>query len=106
MAFAVDTEKLNSPDMVTMDIGKPPIKQIPYQAYPKMLYLHPKDKSREHLTKVVSSEEEKTAAMAQGWRVEPHIPVPNVASLHADFEAEIPEPEVKRGPGRPRHDSL
>ncbi len=102
MAFVIDEEKINNADMRIMDIGRPPIKQVAYQAYPKMLYLHPKDKTKEHLTKIVQNEAEKLAAVSQGWRTEPHIQQAAAVNFSGDFEAEIPEPPVeKRGPGRP-----
>lgn len=46
-----------------------------YQPYPKMLYLHPEDKTKEHTYIVVNNEEEKDAALAKGYVIEPHNPV-------------------------------
>ena len=100
--FVIDQEKLDSPDMKMLDIGNPPKKYVPHEEYPKMLYLHPKDKAKEHQTKVVNNAAERDAAMAQGWRQTPHIPVVGSVVILGDFEADIVEsvPE-KRGPGRP-----
>lgn len=99
MPFAIDQEKLDSPDMKMLDIAKPPLKYIQHEDYPKMLFLHPKDKSKEHITKIVQNVAERDAAMAQGYRQNPHIPVIASTSIPAGFEADV-EPE-KRGPGRP-----
>jgi len=44
------------------------------QEYPKMLYLHPVDKTLEHKYVVVINEEEAKAAFDLGYKVEPHIP--------------------------------
>lgn len=52
------------------------------QEYPKMLYAHPVDKTKEHKTLVVNSPEEKDDALAKGYKVEPHIP----ASEEDQFE--------------------
>lgn len=46
----------------------------PRQEYPKMLYLHPVDKTKEHKFIVVDTPEEKDSALEQGYRLEPHIP--------------------------------
>lgn len=74
MPFAIDEEALASPNMQILDIGKPPVKQIPYADYPRMVYLHPSDKTKEHRTKIVQNKAELDAAQAKGWRKEPHIP--------------------------------
>lgn len=97
--FVLDQEKLDSPDMKMLDIGNPPKKYVPHEEYPKMLFLHPKDKAKEHLTKIVQNAAERDAAMAEGWRQNPHIPSAPVVTIPSDFEADIPE--AKRGPGRP-----
>jgi hypothetical protein len=98
MPFEIDQEALDSPSLKILDINKPPVKSIPYEAYPKMVYLHPKDKSKEHRGKVVRDADELEAAVAQGYKLKPHIPVGVTEDLSEHFEA---EPE-KRGPGRPR----
>jgi hypothetical protein len=101
MPFAIDTEKLESPNMKILDMGNPPLKSIAHQEYPKMVYLHPKDKAKEHRTKIVANAEELEEAESKGWRMQPHIPSRPAEDLSVDFEAEAPE-EVRRGPGRPR----
>lgn len=101
MPSAIDKEALESPSMNMLDINRPPLKNIAHQEYPKMVFLHPKDKSKEHRTKIVESSEELEAAEAKGWKPKPHIPVEPPEDLSVDFEAEAPE-EAKRGPGRPK----
>lgn len=102
MPFAIDQEKLDSPDTKMLDVGKPPLKPIPHAAYPKMLFLHPKDKAKQHLTKIVQNDQERDAAISDGWRMTPHIPQVSSAVLPSDFEADVAEPAPeRRGPGRP-----
>jgi hypothetical protein len=47
----------------------------PIQEFPKMLYAHPVDKTQEHKTIIVNSPEEKAAAISNGYKEEPHVPV-------------------------------
>ena len=94
MPFAIDQEKLDSPDMKMLDIANPPLKHIQHENYPKMLYLHPKDKSKDHLTRVVKNEAERDAAMAEGWRLTPHVATSASLLVPAGFEADVPEPEA------------
>jgi hypothetical protein len=100
MPFAIDQEALESPNMKVLDINKPPTKNIPHQAFPKAVYLHPKDKTQAHRAKVVESQIELEDAQKQGWRTNPHIPVAAPDAELANFEYEAPE--EKRGPGRPK----
>lgn len=93
MPKALDEDKLNSPDLKILDINNPPVKDIPYQAYPKMLYLHPKDKTKEHRTIVVQDAAEHDAHEAKGWKTKPHIPVEPVENLSDEFEAAGAEDE-------------
>lgn len=97
MPRAIDQEALESPNMKILDINNPPTKQIPYEAFPKAVYLHPKDKSKQHRTQTVNTPEELESAQRQGWKTEPHMPVEAVEDLSEHFEAE----PLKRGPGRP-----
>lgn len=92
MPHEIDTDKLNDPSLQILDIGNPPRRQIPHQSYPKMVYLHPKDKSKDHLTKIVHNEAELDGAEKQGWKTKPHIPVEKAVDLSEHFEAETPEP--------------
>lgn len=95
MPYAIDEEKLNSPNMKMLDINNPPLKQIPYQPFPKMVYLHPKDKTKEHKFKVVQDQHELDQALKQGWRTQGHVPVAPVIDDSDEFEADIPE-KVKK----------
>ena len=88
-------------ELKVLDINNPPTRSIPHEAFPKALYLHPKDKTREHRTKIVQTAEEMDEALAQGWKTKPHMPEAVVEDLSEHFEAE----PLKRGPGRPRNDA-
>lgn len=98
MPYAIDEERLNSPNNKVMDINQPPMKSIPHEKFPKAIYLHPKDKTKEHKSKIVKNDAELEAAMKQGWKLNPHVPQePELEEvLSNDYEM-----EVKRGPGRP-----
>jgi len=99
MPFALDQEALDSPNMTVLDINKPPSKSIAHQEYPKMVYLHPKDKTQEHRTRIVADSEELELATSKGWRIKPHVPE---AKPDVELEGFEYEPsEVKRGVGRP-----
>jgi hypothetical protein len=100
MPYEIDQEALDSPNLKILDINKPPVKSVTYQPFPKMVYLHPKDKSKEHRGKVVQDADELEAALAQGYKLKPHVPVAPVEDLSENFEAETPE--LRRGPGRPK----
>lgn len=96
MPRAIDDEAFT--ELKTLDINNPPTKNIPHQAFPKIVYLHPKDKSKQHRMLMVNDDSELDAAEKQGYRLKPHVPVGAVEDLSEHFEA---EPE-KRGPGRPK----
>lgn len=98
MPFALDQEALDSPNMKVLDINKPPTKSIAHQEFPKMVYLHPKDKTQEHRTRVVEDKDELEAAQKVGWKASPHIPeaAPDAALEGFEYEPE----SAKRGPGR------
>lgn len=99
MPKAIDEEAFS--ELKVLDINNPPTKNIPHEAYPKMVYLHPKDKTKEHRFKVVQDAGEHEEAQAQGWKTKPHNRVEATEDLSEEFEAE----EVKRGPGRPPKDA-
>lgn len=96
MPFEVNQEELESPSMKILDISKPPMKSIPHREFPKMVYLHPKDKAKQHKTQIVLSPEQFETAERQGYKTTPHIPREPVIDLSEDFEAE-PDAEAKRG---------
>ena len=60
----------------------------PIQEFPKMLYAHPVDKTQEHKTLIVNTPEEKDAAMGNGWKEEPHIPVVSEEYETAEYEVD------------------
>jgi len=97
MPRTIDQEAIESPTMQILDINNPPTKAIGYEPFPKMLYLHPKDKTKEHRTMTVNNSAELDAAEKIGWKTKPHNPETVVEDLSEHFEAE----PVKRGPGRP-----
>lgn len=84
MPFQIDEEKMGGLKM--MDIANPPVKQIPHAEFPKCVYLHPKDKTREHKVKIVQDASELEAAKKQGYRVKPHVPEAPPAPDANDFE--------------------
>ena len=87
MPFAIDEDKLNSPNNKVMDINHPPIKSIPHESFPKMVFAHPKDKAQEHRTKIVQNDRELTAALKSGWKTKPHIPeIPLPVSDPGEYE--------------------
>lgn len=88
MPKAIDQEALESPNMKILDINNPPTKNIPHEHYPKMVYLHPKNKTQQHKHKVVHTAEELEAAEKQGWKTKPHVPVAVTEDYGEDFEVE------------------
>lgn len=95
MPYAIDEEKFS--ELKVLDMNAPPTRSIPYEAFPKMVYLHPKDKTKEHRYKTVETPSELEAAQREGWKTIPHTPIEVAEDLSEHFEAE----PVKRGPGRP-----
>lgn len=100
MPREIDQEKIEGSDLPTLDINNPPTKNMPYQAYPKIVYLHPKDKTKAHKHMVVTNQDEHDAAAKKGYKDAPHIPTEAVEDHSVDFETEF-EGVEKRGPGRP-----
>jgi hypothetical protein len=96
MPFEIDTDKLNDPSVQILDIGKPPVRQMAMQHFPKMVYLHPRDKTKVHRTQIVQNEAELDAAEKQGWKKKPHVPVAQVEDLSEHFEAEAPAPVLNK----------
>lgn len=68
----VDQEAIDKAKI--LDIAKPPMKTVPHQEFPKMVYKHPKDKAQEHKTRIVADAAELAAALKAGWLQKPHIP--------------------------------
>lgn len=100
MPYAVDEEALNNPNLKVLDISKPPMKLIPHAEFPKMVYLHPVDKKKQHKTKIVANLAELESAQAKGYKTNPHIPVePETEIESGEYEVA----ETRRGPGRPKN---
>jgi hypothetical protein len=76
MLWAIDQKVLEGEHAPkVMDINKPPLINIPHEKFPKAIYLHPKDKQKEHLAKIVKNEDELKTALRQGWKTAPHVPI-------------------------------
>src|SRR6185437_12988538 len=88
--FAIDEEKIK--EKQAMDLNNPPVRSIPFQEYPRLVYKHPKRPFREvkrrdaagntvevtyepseHKYKSVSSQAEFEQALKDGWRKEPYV---------------------------------
>lgn len=74
MPMAIDEEALNSPNLKVLDIHHPPMKAIPHEEFPRAVYLHPVDKTKEHRAKLVVGKRELEAALKQGYKLNPHVP--------------------------------
>ena len=88
----IDQAKMEDPKTQILDIGKPPMKTVPDEFWPKLVYKHPKTPFRkamvpvsggrreeqtipnEHTYKKVANEKELKAALAQGWVEKPYLP--------------------------------
>jgi len=107
MPFAIDTEALNSKKV--LDIANPPTKNIPHAEFPRVIYLHPKDKSKEHLSRVVANEQELEMYLAQGWKKEAHVPQGSgnlPEGFEPDFDGVYDPDFVPKHRGRkPKNDS-
>ena len=101
MPFAIDEDQMKGNEekqinkILSMDPAKPPVKQIPFMEYPRVVYKHPTQPYRvvehrntqhevvqiehipsEHLTRVVADKKELEAALKDGWVKEPYIAKP------------------------------
>ena len=98
MPFTIDEERMRK--QASFDVSAAPnsptgipIKQIPHQEFPRVIYKHPTQPFRkiehrntqhevvdvetvpaEHLTKVVNDEKELKRAIAEGWVLKSYIP--------------------------------
>ena len=96
MPTAVNEEVLKDPQTKVLDINKPPLAVIPHQEFPKMVYLHPKDKTKEARYKVVENKQEQDEAAKQGYQTKPHVPQPPPDKELEEFEYEAPKAESKK----------
>lgn len=100
MPYAVDVDLMkaksddpNAKTLLSMDMAKPPVKQIPHLEFPRVVYKWPNEAYRieihrnakhevvdeeripaEHLAKSVADEKELKAALKDGWVKEPYVP--------------------------------
>lgn len=94
MPFAIDEDKMKPSEgqIVTLDPSKPPMKSIPHQDFPRLVYKHPTEPFRkvehrnamreitqvelvptEHIYKSVADAKELAHALKEGWVKEPYI---------------------------------
>lgn len=85
---AIDEAKMK--ELKSMEVGKPPTKDIGFIEYPKVIYLHPKDKSKEQISKTVQDKAEEEKFLKLGYRLKPHVPQIEEA-LPEGFDADVPE---------------
>lgn len=82
MQQEVDQEAIDK--KMVLDMAKLPQRDIGFQPFPQMLYKHPKDKAKEHITRIVRDKQEREQQIKNGWVEKPHIPV--IPEVHPDFE--------------------
>jgi hypothetical protein len=87
------------------DLNAPPKEPYRFQEFPCVIYDH-----EERVTKVVHSEEERAAYLAEGWRREAFGAELSEVALDPDEAAEVAKVDqlvhAKRGPGRPRKEPV
>jgi len=93
---AIDENKMNPTSgevILSLDMAKPPTKEIPIAEFPRVVYKHPKEPyvlvehrnnmhavvhtemvPAEHKTRLVQNKSELAEAMKDGWVKEPYIP--------------------------------
>lgn len=88
MPKTVDEEAIAK--ATSMDLSKPPVKEIPHNEFPRMVYKHPKSPTRtvrevvagqwteyvvltEHAVKVVGDQKELDRAIKDGFVVKPYV---------------------------------
>ena len=81
MPQQIDQDKIN--EVKILDIAKPPMKSIPFAEFPKMLFKHPADKTKEHTTKIVNSKDEQEKAIKAGYQLKAHVPHSSEESAEA-----------------------
>lgn len=128
---AIDTDFLSQEGPKTMNMHNPPVKSIPHQDYPRMLYLWPKDKSLHPATKTAVAyglednelPEGKLRAgevahptdagkglgekslVAKGYRLKPHVQDFGEDDLPEGFEADIPKADAAGKANTPKADA-
>jgi hypothetical protein len=114
MPYTIDFEKFSDPGFRagSMDLGNPPVKPIPHQEFPRVIYNHKRSYgprinqfrdertgaiSETHIpatviSKTVLSQDELDAALEQGWDLKP----PKYEAEEVDM-SDKPIETVKRG---------
>lgn len=86
MPTEIDQEAMHKKTMANQpfDINHPPLKPIPHQEFPKMLYLWPKDKKLQPTakTKIAQTADDEKTLLAKGYRAQPH---------KQEFEEDVPD---------------
>jgi len=85
MPFEIDEEVMRK--SLSVDYAHPPMRTIPFLAFPAMVFKHPKEPYRkeivdgksvkianEALTAVVQDQEELDAKLAEGWTQKMYVP--------------------------------
>ena len=62
-----------------------------FQEYPKMLYLHPVDKTKDHKVLIVKTPDEQNNAFSKGYKQEPNVPVTPASEQYEGISYEVPE---------------
>lgn len=78
MQQTVDTDRLGG--LTSLDLSRPPMKEIGLIEYPRMVYKHPKDKTKEHKIRVCETKSELDQALKEGYNLKPHVPQPAAES--------------------------
>ena len=88
----IDQAKMEDPKTQILDIGHPPMKTVPDEFWPRLVYKHPKEPFRKimvpvgggrreeqtvptvHTYKKVADKKELEAALKTGWVENPYLP--------------------------------
>ena len=89
MAYIDEQKKSVGPRLSTeFNIDHPPVKFLPYQEFPKMLYRHPQNRTLPDVTLIVNNAQEQKQAQGNGFTDKPHAHEPQCQSVkeYADQE--------------------
>jgi hypothetical protein len=104
----IDDNKMSSKSgaelIVSLDMAKPPTREIEFLEFPRVIYKHPKEPfvkiehrnnmkelvftelvPAEHLTRIVNSKAELEKAMKDGWVKDPYVPQAAPSSTDANY---------------------
>ena len=94
-----DAVVVNSDEEASAAIKQGYMADLPAHAeFPKMVYLHPVDKTKEHKFIVVNSPAELDEAAKGGYKIEPHVPVIPADEAFDDTASEVPGSGSERWP--------